>query len=256
MGLALLRGWQQQGAGGLGSSWCVLALDAAPSEEARSLGATSSPDRQSQDVLVLAIKPQSFDGALPMLRPLVRPNSVVLSVMAGVSIARLQSAFGVDQVIRAMPNTPGAIGEGISAFSTSASVGPAQQAHAWQLLSPLGEVVGPLPEAEIDAVTALSGSGPAYVFALVEAMALAGERAGLSRPIAERLARQTVIGSGALLKEEAQTSPAALRQTVTSPGGTTAAALAVLQAPGGLDALMSEAIAAATARSKALGQAS
>ena len=152
-----------------------------------------------------------------------------------------------------MPNTPGAIGMGVTGFALSGACGDAENVATGKLLEPLGLVLGPLPEAQMDAVTAVSGSGPAYVFLLVEALAAAGRSVGLDEATANALARETIIGAGALLGEFAE-SPAELRKAVTSPGGTTAAALGVLMSAGGMPDLMRKAVDAAVRRGAELSR--
>jgi pyrroline-5-carboxylate reductase len=205
------------------------------------------------EVLVLAIKPQTLESAAADLTPLVGPGTLIVSIMAGKTIAdvtgRIPSARAV---VRAMPNTPAAVGRGITGAYASPAVDEAQKAAAHALLSSVGQVEWVADEGLIDAVTALSGSGPAYVFLLVECMAAAGAAAGLPAETAMRLARATVEGSGELLHREAQTAADQLRRNVTSPGGTTAAALEVLMGPNGLAPLMDRAIAAAKRRAQEL----
>jgi pyrroline-5-carboxylate reductase len=184
MGLALWRGWA------VDASLAVRGFDPEPSAEARALGAEAAFTGATAKVLVLAVKPQVFAAAAPQASGLLASGGLVLSVMAGVSCTRLAEAFGTDRIVRAMPNTPGAIGQGISGFALHAGAA-GDVALARRLLAPLGAVEGPLPETQLDAVTGLSGSGPAYVFALVEALAAAGVAQGLAPDVAARLARQT-----------------------------------------------------------------
>jgi pyrroline-5-carboxylate reductase len=203
---------------------------------------------KAPNVLVLAIKPQMLDAAAPEIAPLVGPNTLVLSIMAGKTIGNIAARLPAKAIVRAMPNTPAAVGRGITGVAASAGVTSAQRDMTDALLSAIGQVVWVESEEQIDAVTAVSGSGPAYVFHLVECMASAGVAAGLPEDVALRLARATVEGSGELLHRDAVTSAAQLRVNVTSPGGTTAAALDVLMAPDGLGALMTRAILAAKRR--------
>jgi pyrroline-5-carboxylate reductase len=176
----------------------------------------------------------------------------VVSIMAGRSLAFLQSALPpATAIVRTMPNTPAAIGRGITVAIGNAHVTPAQQSFADRLLAATGAVEWITDEALMDAVTAVSGSGPAYVFLLAEALANAGRAAGLPEALAEKLARATIAGSGELLSRASEDA-ATLRHNVTSPGGTTAAALAVLMANDGLNALMEKAVGAATRRSREL----
>jgi pyrroline-5-carboxylate reductase len=179
---------------------------------------------------------------------------VFLSIAAGITIRRLQELLGSGQaVIRAMPNLPASIGKGISVAITNKQISAGQRTLADRLLKTIGETAWVEDEKLIDAVTALSGSGPAYVFALCEAMAKAGESLGLPKDLAARLARTTVIGSGTLLEQSSETAEA-LRRAVTSPGGTTEAALKHLLAAGGLQDLMLKAMTTAAERAKDLAQ--
>jgi pyrroline-5-carboxylate reductase len=204
------------------------------------------------ETLVIAVKPQSFREAGAMLKLHVRPSTMVVSIMAGTTMKALQEVCG-GAVVRAMPNTPAAIGRGITVAVAAGNVSAGQRATADALLRATGAVEWVNDEALMDAVTAVSGSGPAYVFLLAEELARAGVAAGLPEALATRLARETVAGSGELLHRSDLPS-ATLRQNVTSPGGTTAAALEVLMAKDGLQPLMTRAIAAATARSKELAK--
>ncbi|MCB1484571.1 MAG: pyrroline-5-carboxylate reductase [Hyphomicrobiaceae bacterium] len=205
-------------------------------------------------VIVAAVKPQVMDAVFPPLGKLAGPGTVVLSIAAGKSIASFEKHLkpGVG-VVRAMPNTPAAIGRGISGAVANTHVSAAQKATCDALLSAVGEVVWVDDESLIDAVTAVSGSGPAYVFLLAECLAEAGRAAGLDATLAMQLARATVTGAGELM-HRSPLPAATLRQNVTSPGGTTAAALNVLmRTPGGLQDLMTEAVAAAKERGRELG---
>jgi pyrroline-5-carboxylate reductase len=251
MGGAMLRGWLDLGM----SAASVTIIEPYPSNELTALCATSGASLNpaspppAPDALVLAVKPQTLDAAAPQIAPLVGPHTLVVSIMAGKTIADICARLpAAKALVRAMPNTPAAVGRGISGVCASPGVSPAQRAMADALLGAIGAVEWLENEALIDAVTALSGSGPAYVFLLAECMALAGEKAGLPRETAQRLARATVEGSGELMFREPQTSPSQLRVNVTSPGGTTAAALEVLMGADGLAPLMERAIAAAKRR--------
>jgi len=202
--------------------------------------------------IVIAVKPQSAPAALPPLRPYVGKTTLVLSIMAGRTIGFLEkSLLPNTAIVRAMPNTPASIGRGISVAVANAKVSARQHKLAGDLLAAIGKVEWASDETLMDAVTALSGSGPAYVFLLAEAMTKAGISAGLPADLASRLARETVAGSGELL-HRSTLDAATLRQNVTSPGGTTAAALEVLMGPGGFEELLTRAIAAATRRSREL----
>jgi pyrroline-5-carboxylate reductase len=212
------------------------------------------PEGFVPDVVVLAVKPQVMDSALPEYRALARPGTVFLSIAAGKTIAYFEKTLGEGAVVvRSMPNTPAAIGRGMTVAVPNARVTAAQTALCDALLRAVGDVAWIEDEALLDPVTALSGSGPAYVFLLVEAMAKAGEASGLPADLAMRLARATVSGAGELLNQSPQ--PAAdLRKAVTSPNGTTQAALEVLMAEDGVQPVMTAAIAAATRRSRELAQ--
>ena len=203
-------------------------------------------------LVVLAVKPQAMDDALALIGPLADSAQAFLSVAAGISTSWFAARLAKDAVVmRAMPNTPAAIGKGISALY-SGNAAPEMAMLARQLLLAVGAVVPLYDEALMDAVTAVSGSGPAYVFLLTETLAAAGIRAGLPADLAMQLATATVSGAGALVAA-GNTPPATLRENVTSKGGTTAAALAVLMADGGLASLMERAVAAARDRSVELG---
>ncbi len=255
MGSAMARGWLQDlGAAGVGK---LSVLEPAPGEDvieaANAKLISLNPSPEPADILVLAVKPQSFTASIDGLRAWVSPNTLVVSIMAGVTLSRISSALGCPRVARAMPNTPGAIGMGATAFALSDACGDPESVATAKLLEPLGLVIGPLKETQMDAVTAVSGSGPAYVFLLVEALAAAGRAAGLEEATANALARETIVGAGALLGEFAE-SPSELRKAVTSPGGTTAAALDVLMAGGGLPDLMRKAVDAAVRRGAELAR--
>lgn len=254
MGGALLQGWLKQKAGAL------TVVEPKPSAPLRKLAKTkaitlvASPAHVcgKVDVCVVAIKPQILKQDAPALAAFAQGGALMLSIAAGTSVAALTKAWGPGaRIIRAMPNTPGAIGCGITGLYAARGATAADKKRAAQLLAALGDVVWVDKEKLIDSVTAVSGSGPAYLFLMAEALTAAGIAEGLPPAIAERLARATVSGAGALL--EADKSPAsALREAVTSPGGTTAAALAVLMAKGGLSALMKRAVRAARQRAEEL----
>jgi pyrroline-5-carboxylate reductase len=254
MGGAMLRGWI---AGGLAPGG-VAVLDPQPAPDlvdfARVQGiALAPPLAMKPEVVVLAVKPQMLDAAAPRVAELCHADALVVSIIAGKTIADLKArAPAASAFVRAMPNTPAAIGRGVTGAATNGALSERQQRVAATLLSAVG-LFNWLPnESFIDAVTALSGSGPAYVFALVEAMAAAGTALGLPAEIAMRFARGTVEGAGELLAQSPDVAASVLRQNVTSPGGTTAAALAVLQSSEGLNALMGKAIAAAHKRAAEL----
>jgi pyrroline-5-carboxylate reductase len=251
MGSAMLTGWL---AGGLDATRVVV-IEPYPSDEIRAFAAKGvqlNPKGAAPDTLVVALKPQAFREAGPTLRPFVGPSTLVVSIMAGTTIAALEQVCG-GKVVRAMPNTPAAIGRGITVAVSAKSVSAAQRATADALLRATGAVEWVDDESLMDAVTAVSGSGPAYVFLLAEELARAGVEAGLPAALATKLARETVAGSGELL-HRSDLASATLRENVTSPGGTTAAALDVLMGKDGLQQLMIRAIAAATKRSKDLAK--
>jgi pyrroline-5-carboxylate reductase len=188
---------------------------------------------------------------MPTVAAIAGPQTLVLSVMAGKTLGFLEAALPDIAVVRAMPNTPAAIGRGITVMVPNAKVTPAQRSAATDLIAATGKVEWIDDETLMDAVTAVSGSGPAYIFLLAETLASAGIAAGLPKALAEKLARETVAGAGELL-HQSLLDPATLRKNVTSPAGTTAAALDILMGPGGFDALLKQAVAAAAKRSKEL----
>ncbi len=254
MGGAMLTGWLAQGV----AADKLAVIDPAPSSEIAALAAKGLRINPAQAelgnvaALVVAVKPQMFLDAAPQLRTHVALSTLVLSIMAGVPIAKLSQACG-GKVVRAMPNTPAAIGRGITVAVAEAGVDQQQRDIADALLRATGNVEWIEDEALMDAVTAVSGSGPAYVFLLAEELARAGVAAGLSPDLATRLARETVAGSGELL-HRSDLSSETLRKNVTSPGGTTAAALDVLMGPGGFQPLLTRAVAAAAKRSRELAK--
>lgn len=256
MGGALLAGWQKMGL----DPGSIVALDPAPTAPMRKWCAEqgvqlvdASAALKTPEALVLAVKPQTFEQAVRNLGSLADSTTLVISIMAGKRLADIAERLPLaGAFVRAMPNTPGAIGEGVAGAVAGPSTDPGRRAAAEALLAALGPVVWLDDEAQMDAVTAVSGSGPAYVFYLVECLARAGADAGLPVDVALRLARKTVEGAGALLAHEPATSVAQLREDVTSPGGTTAAALDVLMAPDGLGALMRRAVEEARKRSAEL----
>lgn len=250
MGGAMLSGWLKSGVPG--SS--VLVLDPGPSqailETINEVGArhrTAPPEGQKAAILFIAVKPQVMETVLPTLKGLVGPDTVVVSVAAGKTLAFLESHLGTVAMVRAMPNTPAMIGRGVTGAYANARVASEQRQQVQALLKVSGPVEWVASEADIDAVTALSGSGPAYVFYLVECMAEAGRKAGLPADLAMRLARETVSGAGELLHRSPD-DVSRLRSNVTSPGGTTAAALSVLMAEDGMQSLFDRAVEAARRR--------
>lgn len=205
------------------------------------------------DIVLLGIKPQMLDQAAAGIAPAVNADSVVVSILAGKSIANITARLPVvKKLVRAMPNTPAAIGRGITGAYPTPTLSAHERATVENLLATMGQVVWVEREDLIDAVTAVSGSGPAYVFNMVEALAKGGEDAGLPPDLALRLARATVEGAGELLFREPGTPASTLRENVTSPGGTTAAALGVLMGEEGLTPLMTKAVAAALNRAREL----
>jgi pyrroline-5-carboxylate reductase len=209
------------------------------------------PQGLAPEIVVLAVKPQTMAAALAGLGRF--GSATFLSIAAGKRIAGLSSALGGAAVVRAMPNTPAAIGRGMTVAVAGPGVTESARARCDALLAAVGEVAWVADEALIDPVTAVSGSGPAYVFLLIETLAAAGVKAGLPADLAMRLASGTVSGAGELARQSADPA-ATLRQNVTSPGGTTAEALKVLMAPDGLQPLMDRAIAAATRRAGELAE--
>lgn len=249
MGGALLDGWL-----GLGlDPRKVLVIEPQPSAEIAALakrGVQINPAKATTDIeaVILAVKPQSAPEVLPQIAPLASRETVIVSIMAGRTLQFLERAMPERAIVRAMPNTPASIGRGITVAVPNSRVTAAQRALAHALLAASGTAEWVDDEGLMDAVTAVSGSGPAYVFLLAEALAQAGTAAGLPAELAARLARETVAGAGELL-HRSPLDAATLRKNVTSPGGTTAAALEVLMGPGGLDGLLTKAVAAATKRS-------
>lgn len=249
MGSAMLAGWLHQGL----SPEAVSVLDPQPSEWLLGTGATVNGALPSDPAIaIIAVKPQMMGAALPALQSL-GGGTLFLSIAAGTPIAAFETAFGsAAPIIRAMPNTPAAVGRGITAIIGNAMAGAEALDLAEALLSAVGQVVRLESEAQMDAVTAVSGSGPAYVFHLIETLAAAGAAEGLPPDLAMALAKATVAGAGDLA-EQASEDPAQLRVNVTSPAGTTAAALEVLMDDkGGFPNLMKRAVKAAADRSKAL----
>ncbi|TWD54393.1 pyrroline-5-carboxylate reductase [Agrobacterium vitis] len=254
MGGAMLSGWLKNGVDP--SSILVIdpgANDAAKArfQEAGVQHVTEAPVNTTVALLFLAVKPQIMAAALPSLKNLVGSDTVVVSVAAGKTLAFMESHLGAAAMVRAMPNTPAMVGRGITGAYANGLVSEAQRATVHDLLKVSGPVEWVASESDIDAVTAVSGSGPAYVFYLVECMAEAGRKAGLPADLAMRLARETVTGAGELLHQSTDDA-ATLRKNVTSPGGTTAAALSVLMADDAMQPLFDAAIAAAKTRAEEL----
>jgi len=252
MGSAMLAGWLARGL----TPGAVWVLEPHPSDWLAGLGVHLNAGLpESPAVALVAVKPQTIDAALASLVLLGGGGTLFVSVAAGVTLARFEAALGAGTpVVRTIPNTPAAIGRGITALIGNAHAGEAGMALAETLLSAVGQTLRLDDEGQMDAVTAVSGSGPAYVFHLIEALAAAGMAQGLPDAMAMRLAKATVAGAGALA-ESADEDPAQLRVNVTSPGGTTAAALKVLMDPRtGFPALLERAVAAAAERSRELGK--
>jgi pyrroline-5-carboxylate reductase len=253
MGGAMLEGWIARG---LEPSRITI-IEPQPAKALKALtrhGLNLNPKGKATtaSVVVVAVKPQTAPEAVPALAPYVGKTTLLLSIMAGRTIAFIESALpAASAVVRAIPNTPAAIGRGITVAVGNGEVSARQRRHATDLLASLGAVEWVSDEGLMDAVTATSGSGPAYVFLLAEAMTQGAIAAGIPPALAARLARETIAGAGELLRRS-ELDPTTLRQNVTSPGGTTAAALGVLMGPGGFDTLLTQAIAAATKRGREL----
>lgn len=256
MGLALARGWL---AAGLKPGNLVL-VDPNPNDHTIGFAVKAgvrlvpSADGIVARVLVLAVKPQIIGEVMTQLRSAVAEGTLVLSIAAGISIDAISKGLGTDRIVRTMPNTPAQIGKGVTGAVGRPAISEADRQVAADLLEAAGQVAWFDEESAIDAVTAVSGSGPAYVFNLVEALAAAGVRQGLPEEQAMMLARQTIIGAAYLLEAEPTASAATLRQNVTSPKGTTAAALEVLMGEDGFGPLLDRAVTAARKRSEELGR--
>ncbi|WP_282052583.1 pyrroline-5-carboxylate reductase [Phaeobacter inhibens] len=256
MGSAMLAGWLDRGV----SPEAVWVIDPNPSEWLRQTGVhINAPlpeaGEQAPGIVLIAVKPQMMGEALPQLQQLGNGRTLFISVAAGTSIATYESLLGAETpIVRAMPNTPAAVGRGITAIIGNASASADDVIRADALLQAIGQTVRLQSEAQMDAVTGVSGSGPAYVFHLIETLAAAGEAEGLPAELAMQLAKATVAGAGALA-EAAEETPAELRINVTSPNGTTQAALEVLMdEDNGFPPLLRRAVAAASNRSKELSR--
>ena len=254
MGGAMLRGWLALGVAGSR----ITVVDPSPSADLQSLsrdeGVRLNPASVSLvDTVVLAIKPQMLDAAASTLSAWAGPKTLLLSVLAGKTVQDLAARFpDTAAIVRAMPNLPASVGRGVTGVASGHPLSALQKARVEQWLGAVGRVEWLDREGDIDIVTAVSGSGPAYVFLLAEALGLAAQKAGLSPELAERLARATVEGAGELLYRSPEVPASILRQNVTSPGGTTAAALEVLMAETGLQPLLNDAVAAAFRRAREL----
>lgn len=256
MGGAMALGWVKSGI----DPASIIAADPNPPEtmkqrlsEAGIPFAASAPDDVIASVIFIAVKPQVMADVLPSYRSLIGPETIVVSIAAGKTLSFLEDHLGEAGMVRAMPNTPAMIGRGVTGAFANGRVTPAQRKLVDSLLNVSGPVEWVDTEALIDAVTAVSGSGPAYVFYLVECMAEAGHKLGLPADLAMRLARATVSGAGELL-HQSPGAPSELRKNVTSPGGTTAAALSVLIAEGGMQPLFDAALKAARDRAEELAK--
>jgi pyrroline-5-carboxylate reductase len=254
MGGALLSGWIDAGL----RPEDVVVVDPMPASEMQAFldrhgirHGAAVPSDVAPRVAVVAVKPQTMAAALPALAAALTPQTLVVSIAAGTTIARFARELGSRPIVRAMPNTPAQVRRGVTVCVPGPGTGEADRVIAGALMAAVGRVEWIGDEALIDAVTAVSGSGPAYVFLLAEALAAAGEAAGLSPDLAFRLARDTVAGAGELLARSGR-DPETLRRNVTSPGGTTAAALAVLMGERGVPRLVHDAVLAAAARSREL----
>lgn len=259
MGGAMLNGWLASGIAAAGVS-VVDPMGGGSFKEHDAVtvvdDAGDVPDDLNPEVVVLAVKPQQMDALIADYRRFAGPGCLFLSIAAGKTIGYFETRLDGDAaIVRAMPNTPAAIAQGITVVCPNARTRPAQARLAEALLAALGETATVRDEGLMDAVTALSGGGPAYTFLLIEAMGKAGAAAGLPEDLAARLALVTVAGAGQLALADAGTPPSRLRENVTSPGGTTLEALKILMRDGdGLPARMVEAIAAAARRSRELGR--
>lgn len=255
MGSALLAGWLADGI----DAASITIVDPSPPDSLLELVKKSgakhlheAPGGPAPDVLLLAVKPQIINGVMESVRHLCGARTVVVSIAAGIGLARLHGGFdNRPAAVRAMPNTPALVGRGITVACASPGTSQAQRRRVDRLLSAVGSLEWIDDESLLDAVTAVSGSGPAYVFYLAECMAAAGVAEGLPPDLAARLANETVAGAGELI-HRSQDDPARLRGNVTSPGGTTAAALDILTRADGLESIMKRAIRAARQRAREL----
>tara|TARA_R110000782_G_scaffold190178_1_gene280088 strand:+ start:259 stop:1065 length:807 start_codon:yes stop_codon:yes gene_type:complete len=252
MGAALVRGWLAAG-----TQSEIIIVTPRPSAEVAGWAdegrVTLNPEPVPADIVVLSVKPQVFAASIEDTSPFIGPDTLVVSVMAGVLLKQLAASFESTRVVRAMPNTPGAIGQGVTVITAPPGADPADIDLATDLLLPLGIVEGPIDEKLISAAAGVSGCGPAYVFLLAEVMAMAGEAEGLPADLSARLARRTVEGAAALMASTEE-SPGALRKAVTSPNGVTQAALDILMDEGGMPILMRKALRAAANRERDLSR--
>ena len=256
MGFALLEGWAGQGLQGQ----AVSIIEPNPSTQLKNLcknkGFHLFLDPKSpapSDAVVLAIKPQMLDASIQAAENFLHSGAVLISILAGKSIRDLSARFPhVRSIVRAMPNTPAAVGRGMTGLYANDATNPQQRDLTESLLKPISQIEWLSQEKEIDMLTAISGSGPAYVFYLVESLAAAGVKLGLSSALSQRLARATIEGAGELLHQMPDVSAEELRKRVTSPGGTTAAALAILMKDDGLSLVLDQAVSAARKRAEEL----
>ena len=256
MGGAMLSGWLAEGV----DPAAIVVADPNLSDEIGAMLAkhgvrhvAAAPADLTAGIVLVAVKPQLMDQVLPQLKTIVDANTLVLSIAAGTPVSKFQQYFGKVPICRCMPNTPAMVQRGITAVFPTQEVTDAQRADVTKLLSSVGKVVWLAAEDQIDLVTGVSGSGPAYVFFLAEALCEAGKAAGLPDDIAQELAVATVCGAGELMHQTGE-HPSLLRRNVTSPNGTTAAALDVLMHAEGLQPVMTDAVAAAIRRAKELAE--
>ena len=254
MGSALLKGWLDRGL----DPKAVLVIDPSPPADSTAYLASvgvkpqaAPPAGVTARVIVVAIKPQIIADVLPTLRTLVGKDTVALSIAAGTTLKNLKAGLGDIAIVRSIPNTPAQVGRGITVAIANARTDKGARTLVAELLSAVGDVIWVDKEGMIDSATAVSGSGPAYVFHMVEALAAAAVSVGFDKDAAERLARATVVGAGELL-HQSDLPAETLRQNVTSPKGTTAAALKILMGRSGLTPMMKKAVAAARKRSREL----
>ncbi|MFH1084601.1 MAG: pyrroline-5-carboxylate reductase [Chloroflexota bacterium] len=256
MAEAILRGLLRQGLAAPGDLVAADPLAERRAWLARELGigvtAANAEAAQGAQVVVLAVKPQALGQALASLQGQIAADALVFSIVAGATLRAIVTGLGVGAVVRVMPNTPGQIGEGISVWTATPATSELQRQRAQAVLGALGAAIYTQDEGDLDKATALSGSGPAYVFLFIEALADAGVRMGFSRAVAEQLALQTVRGA-AIYAQTTGEHLAILRNRVTSPAGTTAEALHAFE-EGGLRAVVSRAVMAAYHRAQALGE--
>ncbi len=253
MGSALVEGWLTDGAAAR-----LVVVEPNPAERLQALAEDGrivlNPAPEPAGLLALCVKPQVFPDVAGTLRAWIGPDTTVLSIMAGIRLGQIASRLGTARVVRAMPNTPGAIGHGVTLLAAGPDADAAMLDLVRARLAPLGRVEGPMSEADLSMATAISGCGPAYLFLLAEILGEAGAKAGLDPALSARIAEATVTGAAALMEASGET-PDALRRAVTSPNGVTQAALEVLMAADQWPSSMQAAVAAAIARDAALSAA-